>query len=335
MSESASPESGALSVDQAVAILTPEPEAETAPEAPVEAAAEPEEIEAEASPAEEPEAEAENLAEGELEEPAEEAETPLDPPLYWKPEAKDAFASLPPAVQAEILAQEGPREQSASKAKADAAAAIETARKETEGVKLLAEQLSTFLPQAIEAFQTQWGAEEPDWEAVIDEHGVEEAAKFQARYTKHRALLAQTIQAQQATATEARKAELAGELAALNLADPELAPDPKDFSKGVEKRAEVSAYLKASGIPEEAVHLISAAEMVLAKKAMLWDRAQAALKARPTSQPAPAPAARSPVRPAAAVPQSSQRTSLQQAQSRFNLNPTTENAEALLLAQRG
>ena len=58
MSEASSPENGALSVDQAIAALMPEPAEQEAPEA-VDTAAEPEEIEGEANAPEDTEGEAE------------------------------------------------------------------------------------------------------------------------------------------------------------------------------------------------------------------------------------------------------------------------------------
>lgn len=329
MSE-ATPETGALTFDAAVHMLAPASEPTEAPDAPQAATEEPEEPQGDASTPEEAQAEPEEPADGE-EEQAEAVETPLDPPLYWKPEAKEAFAKLEPALQAEILSQEGPREEAASRAKAEAAAEREAARVEVSKVQALAEHLGAFLPEAVQAFRTQWGDQEPDWEALIEQYGVEETAKLQARYSKQRTLLAQTQQAQQLAAQQARKAELEQEFAALADLDPELAPDPKDASKGTEKRAEVASYLRAQGYPDAEVSAAGARDFVIAKKAMLYDRIEAARKAAPPKKPAP-PAPRAPVRPAASAgaPNPSR-----QAANRFAQTRNVEDAVALLLASKG
>jgi hypothetical protein len=328
MSEAPTPDAGPLSVDQAVAALMPEPVEDAAPEAPVEAADEPE-IEAEASPAEETEGEAETPPEEEEAEAEPEAVAPAEPPKYWSQDAKAKFAELPPELQAVVLQQEGPREEAAAKVKAEAAAERQAAQAEVAKVTQLAEHLSGFLPQAIEAFQNRWGAA-PDWKAYADQFGAEAMILAKVEHEEHLALLQQTAQATEAAQAQAREATIKAEFAILAEIDPELA----DPAKGQERRAEVTKYLMADGFAPEVLKDISAREMRLARKAMLWDQAQAALKARPTPKPAPAPAVRAPVRPAAAPAQSSSRSALQQAQSRFNLDPSPDNATALLLAQR-
>ena len=154
MSESAPTESGPLSVDQAIASLVPETVEETAPAAPVEAVAEPE-IEAEASPAEETPDEAEKPAEGDEETPEPEPVAALDPPPYWKQEAKAVFATLTPEQQAVVLEQEGPREEITAKVKAEAAERRQQADAEIGKVQQLASQLADFLPQALETFNAR------------------------------------------------------------------------------------------------------------------------------------------------------------------------------------
>lgn len=334
MSESASSESGPLSVDQAIASLLPEPapvEETQAPEAPAEAAAEPEEIVAGDQPAEDPEGETETPAEGE-EEPEAEAAAPLDAPLYWSQEAKAKFSELPPELQAVVLSQEGPREEATAKAKATAAAEVERAQKETAGVQALAQQLSEFLPQALKTFQQRWG--EPDWAAVATEHGAEQAFVLKAQYEAEQKQLAQVVQAEQTAQAEARKAFLQTEWKALAEIAPELAPDAADPTKGADKRQATIKYLAANGIPETAIAQISARELTLARKAMLYDEAQAALKTAPKPKPAPVAGVRAPVRPAAAQAQSSPQRASQQAAGRFYAKPDIDNAVALLLARK-
>lgn len=327
MSETPTTEPGPLSVDQAIAALTPEPVEEQAPEAPVEAA-EGEQAEGEASA---PEEAVEGAESPEAADEATEEEAPVEaaePPAYWSKDAKEAFGQLPPELQAVVLAQEGPREEAAAKAKADAAAQVQAAQAEVSKVVQLAEHLSGFLPQAIEAFKSRWG-EAPDWAAYATEHGAEAAFVAKAQHEQELALLQQTAQATAIAQNEAREASVKAEFARLA----EIAPDLADPVEGPKRRTEITTFLVNAGIPAEAIRDISAVEMALARDAKLYREAQAALKARPTPKPAPVAATRSPVRPAASASQSPQRSALQAAQLRFNLNPSAENAAALLLAK--
>lgn len=326
MSESASPESGPLSVEQAVAALMPEPVEPSAPEAPVEAAEELAEPQGETSAPEEAEGEAEQPAEVEATETEPEPVVAADPPKYWSQDAKAKFAELSPELQAVVLAQEGPREEAAAKAKADAETVRKAADAELGKVQQLAEQLGDFLPKAIEVFQSKWG-DAPDWVAYAQEFGAAAMTIAKAQHEQDFALLQRTAEATAQAQAQAREQYVRTEFATLA----EIAPELADPTKGAERRTEVTKYLVADGIAPQAIKDISAREMRIAHKAMLWDRAQAAGKARP---PAPAaPVSTAPVRPAAGAAQSPQRSAVQQAQARFNLNPSAENAAALLLAK--
>lgn len=328
MSESATPDSGPLTVDQAIAMqLPPEPAEEPAQEAPVEAA-EGEQAEGAASAPEEAEGEAEEPAEAEETEAEAEAVEPVDPPKYWSQDAKARFAELPPELQAVVLEQEGPREEAAAKAKSEAAAEKQAAQAEIGKVQQLADHLSEFLPQAIEAFKSRWG-EAPDWKAYAEEYGAEAMIIAKVEHEDQLALLQQTARATEIAQTEARQAQVDAEF--IKLA--EIAPDLADPVEGQKRRAEITRFLEDAGLPKADIRNISAVEMTLARDAKLYREAQAALKTRPTPKPASAPAPRSPVRPAAAPAQPSNRTAQQNAQARFNLNPSRENAEALLLAK--
>jgi hypothetical protein len=329
MSEAPAPaESGPLSVEQAIAAITPEPASEAAPEAPQEAAAEPVEIEAEPSPAEETEGDAESAPEGEEGAAEEEPVVALEPPPYWTKEHRAHFASMSPEDQAVVLAQEGPREEIVAKVKAEAEAVRKAADAELGKVGKLAEELSDFLPKAIEVFQSRWGAD-PDWVAYATEHGSDAMVIAKAQHDQELALLQRTAKATEIAQTQAQQAFVKAEFATLA----EIAPELADPTTGPALRTEVTKYLIDDGIDPAAIQNISAREMRIARKAMLYDKAQAALKAKPAPKPITAPATRAPVRPGAAPAQSSSRSSLQQAQSRFNLNPSVENAEALMLAK--
>lgn len=260
-----------------------------------------------------------------------EAVEPLDAPTYWSREAKERFGNLPRELQEVVLAQEGPREAATAKAKAEAAADRQQAQSQMQGVQTLAEQLSSFLPEAIQTFQQRWG--EPDWEATIEQYGSEQAAKLRARYDREQAQLQQVAQAHQVATTQAQQAFVQAEWAKLAELNPALAPDVKDPRQGSEKRQEVTKYLLGQGIGRDAVQQISASEMTIAHKAMLWDQAQAAAKAKPApTKPVPR-APSSAARPAAAAAGSPQQRSAQGVQNSFNAKPTLDNAVALLMSR--
>lgn len=330
MSEAATPDPGPLSVDQAVAALTPEP-VDAAPEAPVEAAAEPDEIEGETSSPDDADAELEELAQAEdaEAEPVEAAE----PPKYWSKDAKEAFAALPPDLQAVVLAQEGPREEAAAKAKAEAAAKIAEAEAETGKVTQLAGHLAEFLPQALETFRSRWG-DEPDWVAVAQEHGPEAMTLAKVQYDAEKSQLQKLVAAKQDADTLAHQAYVKGEFTKLSVIAPDLAPDPADPRQGHELRQSVVKYAIENGVDESGIPHISAAEMLIAHKAQLWDQAQAKLATRPGPKPAATAPRPAPVRPSAAQAQSPTQRTATSVQNRFNAKPDVDNAVALLLARK-
>jgi hypothetical protein len=325
-------ETGPMTVDAAIAsLLPPEPVEQAAPEAPVEAAAEqeqntegadqaPEEAEDGAeTPAEEAEAEAEP-----------EAVAPADPPRYWSQEAKAVFAAMTPEQQAVVLAQEGPREEITAKVKAEAAEATKAAQAEIGKVQALAEQLGEFLPQALETFQTRWGQKAPDWIAYANEHGAEAMTLAKTQFEAEVQQLQQLASAKQQAETQAQQAFVKAEFAKLA----EIAPDLADPQTGAEKRTAVTQYLVGQGIEPEVLRNISATEMVLAHKAMLWDQAQTALKAAPKPKPVPAskPAA---VRPAAGQAQTPTQRTAANVANRYAQTRSVDDAVALLLARKG
>lgn len=321
--QSASPESGALSVEQAVAALTPaEPVEQQAPEA--QAAPEPEETEGETSSPEEPATEAENPGDEEQETEAEpEAVAPVEPPKYWSQDAKAKFAELPPELQAVVLEQEGPREAATAKAKAEAAEISKQAQAEVGKVQQLAEALAERLPQWVQSFQDRWGTQTPDWLAYAQEHGAEAMTLAKTQFEVERQQLTEAAQAKELAAGQAYDAYVKAEVAKLKEVAPELATP--------EKGQAISAYLAKAGVPPEALRNISATEMVLAHKAMLWDEAQAKLSTAPKPKPA-APAPKAPVRPAAAVPAANPaRTAI----NRFAQTRSVDDAVALLMASKG
>lgn len=327
-----------LSVDQAVSALMGEPEPQDTPvealEAPPEAAEDPTDDIPSDTQEEDPEGEAEEPGDdGEEDAEAEvEAVAPVDAPLWWKAEAKAQFAQLPPELQAVVHEQEAVREKVVAEAKAQAAQTVQAAQKEMEGVQTLAQQLAEFLPQALETFESRWG-KQPDWAAVAREQGADEAFILKSQWETEQQQLQQLAQANQAATAQAHQAYVKAEFTRLAEIAPELAPDVTDPTKGAAERADVSQYLIGLGVPQDAIRQISATEMLIARKAQLWDKAQAQPKALAT-KPKPAAPAKSPVRPAASVPAATPQRQATQAANRFAQTRSIADAVALI-ASRG
>lgn len=314
MTDTVTPIDGALSVDQAVESLTAPIEDDAAP---VEAA-DAEEIEA-APTAEEPADEAERLeGEGEAEEV--EVVAPAEPPKYWAKEAKEAFAQLPPELQAVVLAQEGPREEAASKAKEAAAQETARARGELAKVQTIVEGLSVLVPKAIQTFKDRW--EGVDWAETIRQHGSEQAMIWKAEADEQAAQIQQLQQAQ-------AEAEKTARFAFVQAEAEKLRGTPLE---SVEARQEVAKYLiEQSPRFRDRLADADADDYQVAYKAMMWDRAQAQLKAKPPTKTA-APVKQA-VRPAAG--KASPTSSNSQAANRFAQTRSIDDAVALLLQPRG
>lgn len=322
---------GPLSVDQAIANLAGSPEVDPAPvEDPVEDETEAPETE-DATTSEDADSEDDSPGdEGEEAEAEDEAVEPVPAPTWWKADAKAKFAELPPELQAVVLEQETVRERVVAEVKANAAETVKAAQKELAGVQTLAEQLNDFLPQAIETFKSRWG-EAPDWAEVVRLNGAEEAFILKAQWEQEQAQIVQLRQATAQAETQARQVFLQNEFKTLS----EIAPDLVDGEAGAEKRTAVTLYLDSNGIDREAINNISAREMVIAHKAMLWDQAQAKSKTLGTKPQTATPpkAVKTPARPGAAAVQATPQRAAQTQRNRYAQTRSVDDAIALLLAK--
>lgn len=325
-------EAGPMSFDQAVEALTPPTQGDEQPaEEPAAATDGDEEPEGETSTPEDAEAEPETPAEGEEAEVEPEPVVAAEPPKYWSKDAKEAFANLPADLQAVVLAQEGPREEAASKAKAEAAAKVQAADAEVAKVQKLANELAEFLPQALETFASRWGSD-PDWVAYAQEHGAEAMTIAKAQHDAELTQLQKSVAAKQQADQIAQVAYVKAEFVKLAEVEPDLVPDVTDLNKGLDKRQGVVKFLLEKGLPRETIPDISAVEMSIAYDAMRWRDAQAKLKAQP---PKPTPALRpAPVRPAAAQSQSPTVRSATTAAGRFAKTRSVDDAVELLLSRK-
>lgn len=239
-------------------------------------------------------------------------------PQWWSKEAKARFAELPPELQAVVLEQEQKREAVTARAKQEAQEARRRASVRQAEAEGLAEQLGQVVPQAVEAHRSRWAS--VDWNAVAAMAGAEEVQRLRAQAIAEQQQLVHLAAAQAEASRRAHQAFLADEedqLAGTELAD-----------QG--RRGEVARYLLQAGALPERLKEITAMELTIAHKAMLWDRAQAGLKGAPK----PRGQAKPVVRPAAATTHVSPRTrEARAAKSRFAQTRSIEDAIAWLDAK--
>lgn len=332
------PSDGALSIDQAAALIAPE-QPDEAPEATPEAVEEPEateDPEPEEEAADEP-LEAGEEPEGEVEETEEaEDEAPVvDPPYYWPADAKAKFSKLPADLQELVAEQEKGRDTAIRTAQEQMAIARKAAEAEANKFIQQGPKIEALLDEVQSAYKANdWDT--VDWAAWADQDPAA-ALKGKLLYEAQTRQMQQLEAARQTAEAESFKAytiEQAGELQRLA---PEIAADDA-------KRADIVDYLiKDNGYDPELIRGIRAKDVVIAHKAMLWDRAQSKAKAqsvkgaeRPaqtTPRPAQSSATVRPVRPGPGATAPSPKRAVIEREAAFKSKPSIDNAVAMLLAR--
>jgi len=324
------PQSGALSIDQAVALLDRRDADE--PDDARSELLQNDDFAGAASAPEEADERAEDPDDGEDEAEAEEAEGDVDrlaAPKYWSKEAKARFAELDPELQAVVLSQEGPREEAAAKAKAETRTVRDEALRHVAEASELLEALAETLPEAYRQWHDRW-AGTPDWAAIAQTHGPDAANQLRAQYAQEQARLSRAEAAAQAASQARARFHAAREMAALQQLDPDLL----DPDQGVARRGEIVRYLADKGVAAADIQGVSALEVHLARKAMLWDRAQARAQSSAAPPRPAAPATRPLARGGASSgPVDPKARRAAQAKSRFSRSRSIEDAVALLNAQ--
>jgi ElaB/YqjD/DUF883 family membrane-anchored ribosome-binding protein len=251
-----------------------------------------------------------------------EPETPaIDPPDWWSAEHKARFAELPADLQHIVLEQERTRVSATGKAMQEAAEVRKKAEAEVQKASEITQALGQWLPQAIETFKSRW--DNVDWAAWAEsDPQAAIAAKFQ--YDAEQAELQRISTAKQEADKLQRRRQVEAEAERLKIVAPALA-DPKD---GPKRREELASYLRTQGATEEQLTDISADVAAIAYKAMLWDRAQAGLKAPPPRKPAPKA-----VKPSAQPPSDTPQRETQRLRNRFRQTGSIDDAVALLNSQ--
>jgi hypothetical protein len=325
------PETGAITVDQAVGLLGEAPR-EAAP------AAEPPRDDdhptIEAEPTAEDEAPEPEAVTGEPDDgaPTDAAEPPIRAPQSWDAEAKAKFEALPRDLQEVVLARETDRDKAVQRSVQEAADARKLAQAkaaEAESVTQIKAALDQIVPVALQTFRHKWSDWTPTRQAEMaraDPAGyVARKAEFEAEAAEMGRLNAVNQQAQQVAYQHFVQSESA-KLATV-------APALADARDGPGRRQALAAYLRREGVPVDQIPMLDANTIRLAHKALLWDEAQAkaATAARP-SRPASAPP---PVRPAAAQAAPSRTRSRDVAIQRLDQSGSVDDAVRALKAKRG
>ena len=200
----------------------------------------------------------------------------IEPPQSWSADDKQAFSQLPPALQQTVVRRESEREAVLTRRSQEAAEARNAFQAERQAaVAQRTEYLQSLQKMMVLAAPEAAALENVDW--------VQVQAQSPAEYTRLHALRegmrarlgqidAQFQQAQQQLAglQQQQLAEhVSREVAALN----ERWPDFADAAKGPVLRKELSTYLRSGGFtPQELDTAYDHRLVLLATKAMLYDR---------------------------------------------------------------
>lgn len=314
------PETGALSVEDAVAFLTEEAVEET-PKTP-------KTEETDATEAEAPQGasdddtdhddDSDDDGDDDASEGQDDPESPaIEPPKSWDAEAKERFARLPREDQEYLAAREAERDKGVSIAQQRAAEARQRAEQEAALVASAKPFILKAVQQANQQFQDRWqGMDATAWQQL--------AQTDPSRYVQTKAAYDADVQALQQVDTARRQAEVIEwqsfaqqQTARLPEIAPQLAADPK-------AQAEVFDYIAkaAPNLTQEDLRWVSAEQMLIAWKAQQYDAAKA---------PQPKPEGKRVVsaRPSAPPTPLKQRQQSQR-QADFKKAPTIENALRLL-----
>lgn len=310
---------GPLSVDDAAQLIgPPPPEEDEVPAA--------EETETVTDLPAEPTAEDDEAAPEPAEEPV------IEAPHSWGAEDKALFAQLPREVQEVILSRETQRDRAVFEAFERAAAASREAEAGLAGLAEVRSAVELAVASAGQAFAGRW--RNVDWVKAASEMSSEDYNRARALYERDLSEMQRLSAAQQLAEEEAFGAFVKAEEAKLPIYDPELA-DPE---QGMARRGEVMSYLVGAYgyAPEVLNRQVGAAELAIARKAMLYDQLAAHMDARarqPAQRPNPAPA-RPALRPAAAQARTSNQRSLEASEARLAKSGSVEDAIAVLQARR-
>ena len=336
---------GALSTDQAVALLrrgAQPQEASKEGEAPAEAvdatdeeAGEGEENESAGQSADEGEDAADDEPPSEDAEEGEEAEAepeeaePIEPPTYWTPEHKAEFAKLTRRGQELVLTYEQQRAGVTRTALEQATNARKQADVATQAHLEQAERLKALLPQAEKLFTARWAG--VDLVEIAEAEGPEVAKLVREQQKTEEAALEElrtaTAKAEEDWFSNFQQTEAPKLLRAI--------PELSDPAKAPKVLSRIKVLLDTAGYSPEEVRLASARDLSIAHKAALYDELMASGLARPNPTPKPKPAPKPTPKPTAgqAAPPPKQREVVV-LDRRLSQSGRIDDAAALLSARR-
>lgn len=299
ITDTAPAETGPLSLDDAISVLSAADE----PEADEIAAAEEDEVpeddeataeaDADAGDEEDTELEASDQEAGEddapeddpaSEEDAEDAEDEpeapaIEPPKFWSAEEKAVFAKAPPEVQQVIVAREAEFSRQVSLAKEETA----RARKDAEIISEFGDKIGAVLERARTIFQGKWDGMTPEvWMEWFDEDP-QAATKAKAKYDFEQAELQKLETAQAATEAETHRQFIQAESLKLAEAVPALA----DATEGKARKSELVSMLSEDGFSADDLKWAGAKELRIAWEALQYRKLNARATANPPKTAAP------------------------------------------------
>jgi hypothetical protein len=310
-----------LSLDEAIGLLTdpPPPEPQAAAPAP---APEPEPQAAETAP-DAPEA-VEADAEPELEIEAQEEAEPLPvagqpAPAHWSAEDAALWSQLPPQAQQVIVRQETQRQQQVQ-------AVQQEAMRNQQALIDLARAVEERVPAIVDQYTARWREWTPEAWAALAQQDPTQYTQLKAQHDaeRHQAITAQ--QARDNLAAMEQQAFLAQQSQLLA----QVAPDLADPEKGAERITGVAQFLVQSGIPQDVLPRISAAEWGLAYDAMRYRQLASKAQARKATAAAPPRA----VAPAARAAAPSTARTLQGLEAKLTKTGSIDAAVELLMARQ-
>ena len=291
------------------------------PEAPDEAAEEPDPIPEGDQPSDldTPEtASDEDAEEVEPERPA------IEPPHFWSAEDKARFGEMPYELQLVVQKNEREGSKATTLKLEEAALAKKAADAKAQALTGLAERIEAAAEQAETTFANRWtGMDQAQW-LKLSRDNPQQYIQLKAQHDAEQDAV-QRAQSAKGAAEQVKRDQWRGQqIEALKTLQPELV----DPVKGAENLSALGAYLVQQGAAEQDLPNIGALEMTVAWKAMQFDALQ---KLKPTLKSQPKAA----LRPAAAPPAvpSAQRE-MQTLTNRFAQTGSREDLVALMLAEQ-
>ncbi|HZH27883.1 MAG TPA: hypothetical protein VEY95_11950 [Azospirillaceae bacterium] len=270
-------DAGPITLDDAKGLLAAARAEQTPEQAPAPAAAPEQDAPAQGAEAPEPSGEGAPTDEGT---PEPEPAPAIEPPKSWSAADQEAFKRLPPDVQAIVARRESERDRAFQQRAMEAAEIRRAAQAQAAEIEAERQRYAQTLAYVGRALEHEL-AEEPDWPKLAQENPtayIQVRAQWDAKVAKLNQVLAEQQQIaaqQQALALEQVRARQVEENARLLAAIPEW-KDPAKIGAGM---GEIVAYMRGQGYTDQELKGLSDhREVVLIRKAMLFDKAQEAAK---------------------------------------------------------